>query len=65
LDEVFLGNLHQRMGTRINVVDRLDDYYGYSLRFVCQSACDTTGIINHLTIKNIAPFNTPPLPYNS
>lgn len=63
LDEVFLGNLYQRMWMIINTWSRVDNYYGYDLRFVCDEACDITWLIDQITIKNTAIFNPVPLPY--
>lgn len=48
----------------INALDRIDNYYSYTLRFVCENVCDVQTIIPLVQVKNTFLFNTIALPYS-
>jgi hypothetical protein len=48
----------------INGSTREDNYYSYTLRFVCENTCDVQTIIPLIQVKNTFIFNTIALPYS-
>jgi uncharacterized repeat protein (TIGR01451 family) len=56
--EIALWYLHERLGYSINTSDRLDNYYDYSLRFKCQSACDIQEVISKITVTSSFTYNS-------